>query len=240
MPRKRSAHQQLDEHRQRVADEGTRLRELQERQAQAEAELERIGGAIASAYASEDEREIAKARKGKEEPTARVEDLAHRTAGASLRAERAREELATFMRDHARDLLDEREETAREVAAELTRAVAATVRAHRAYVPNASTSTSSCPRFPRPAPATTAPARAIRGRTHSGNSSGPIARTQKRRRPACAGLAWRSDATSTPSTANFRRSGSSASSMQSSREGGLRSGRDGGWRACLPNRATRP
>jgi hypothetical protein len=38
------------------------------------------------------------------------------------------------MRDHARDLLDEREETAREVAAELTRAVAATVRAHRAYV----------------------------------------------------------------------------------------------------------
>jgi DNA repair exonuclease SbcCD ATPase subunit len=132
--RQRSAHQQLDEHRERVASEGTKFRELQEQQAQAEAELERIGDAIARAYASEDEREIATAREAKEEATARVEDLAHRTAGASLRAERAREELAGFMRDHARDLLDEREQTANEVASELIRAVAAVVKAHRAYV----------------------------------------------------------------------------------------------------------
>jgi hypothetical protein len=116
-----------------VAFEGTKFRELQEQRAHAEAELERIGDAIASAYASEDEGEIATASKAKEEATARVEDLEHRTAGASLRAQRAREELATFMRDHARDLLDEREETARAVAAELTKAVAAVVKAHRAY-----------------------------------------------------------------------------------------------------------
>jgi hypothetical protein len=132
--RQRSAHQQLDEHRERVASEGTKFRELQEQQAHAEAELERIGNAIARAYASEDEGEIATAREAKEEATARVEDLAHRTAGASLRAERAREELAAFTRDHARALLDEREQTANEVAAELTRTVAAVVEAHRAYV----------------------------------------------------------------------------------------------------------
>jgi DNA repair exonuclease SbcCD ATPase subunit len=134
MPRKRTAHQELAEHRQRVADEGTKFRELQEQRAQAEAELERIGDAIAAAYASEDEDAIAGARKAKEEATARVEDLEHRTAGASLRAQRTREELAAFMREHARDLLDEREQTGREVAAELTRAVAAVVETHRAYI----------------------------------------------------------------------------------------------------------
>jgi DNA repair exonuclease SbcCD ATPase subunit len=134
MPRKRTAHQELAEHRERVASEATKFRELQEQRAQAEAELERIGDAIASAYASEDGGEIAEALKAKEEATARVEDLEHRTAGASLRAERAREGLATFMRDHARDLLDEREETARAVATELTKAVAAVVKAHRAYI----------------------------------------------------------------------------------------------------------
>jgi hypothetical protein len=132
--RHRSAHQQLDEHRQRAAFEGTKFRELQAQQAQVEAELVRIGDAIARAYASEDEREIASARKAKEEARARVEDLEHRTAGASLRAQRAREKLATFTRDHGRDLLDEREQTAREIAAGLTKAVAEVVQAHRAYV----------------------------------------------------------------------------------------------------------
>jgi hypothetical protein len=132
--KQRSAHAQLDEHRLRVASEGTRLRELQEQQVQAEAELERIDDTIASAYASEDESEIAEARKANEEAAAKVEDLEHRTAGASLRAARAREALVTFTRNRGRDLLDEREQTAREVAAELTRAVAAVVEAHRAYV----------------------------------------------------------------------------------------------------------
>jgi hypothetical protein len=85
-----------------------------------------------------------------------VLDRQHRVGGAELRAQRARQELEAFTAANARALLEEREETARGVTAELTRAVAAMVRAHRAY----------------------------------------LAR--------------------------------------------LRSGRDGGWRACLPNRATRP
>jgi hypothetical protein len=129
-----SAHQQLDEHRQRVASEGTKFRELQEQRAQAQAKLERLGDAITRAYATEDEHEIAAARQAKKEAAARVEDLAHRTAGAGLRAERAREELAAFTRDHARDLLAEREGTAREVTARLTKAVGEVVQAHRAYV----------------------------------------------------------------------------------------------------------
>jgi hypothetical protein len=134
MARKRTAHQQLDEHRQRVASEGAKFRELQEQQARAKAELERTGDVIAAAYASEDQDAIRKARKAKEEVMARVEDLEHRIAGASLRADQVREELAAFMRDHGRDLLDEREQTAREVAAELTKAVAAAVKAHHSYI----------------------------------------------------------------------------------------------------------
>jgi hypothetical protein len=134
MPRKKTAHAELGEHRQRVASEGAKFRELQEQQARARAELERIGDTIAAAYASEDADAIANARKAKEEAMGRVEDLEHRTAGASLRAEQVREELAAFMRHRGRDLLDEREQTAREVAAELTKAVATAVKAHRAYI----------------------------------------------------------------------------------------------------------
>ena len=134
MPPKRTAHQELDEHRQRVASEGANLREMQAQRTRAEAELESLGDAIARAYASEDEGEVAEARKAKEEAAARVEDLEHRTAGASLRAQRAREELAAFMSARGRDLLDEREPAAREAAALLTRAVGETVKAHHAYI----------------------------------------------------------------------------------------------------------
>jgi chromosome segregation ATPase len=134
MPRKRTAHQELDEHRQRLASEGAKFRELQAQRTRAEAELESLGDAIARAYAREDEGEVAEARKAKEEAAARVEDLGHRTAGAELRAERAREELAAFTAENARGLIEEREGAAREVAAELTRAVAEAVRAHGAYV----------------------------------------------------------------------------------------------------------
>jgi DNA repair exonuclease SbcCD ATPase subunit len=130
---RKSAHAQLDEHRQRVASESMRLRELQEQQARARAELERIGDGIASAYASEDADAIAKARQAKEDAMARVEDLEHHVAGVKLRAQQAKRELDEFMAANSRDLLDEREETAREVATELTEAVARAVKAARAY-----------------------------------------------------------------------------------------------------------
>jgi hypothetical protein len=133
MPRKKTMHAQLDQHRQRVAAEGMNLRELQEQQARAKAELERIGDTIAAAYASEDGAVIAKARKAKEEAMGRVEDLEHHVAGAELRARRAREELQTFTAEHARELLEEREPVAREAATALTSAVAEVVKARARY-----------------------------------------------------------------------------------------------------------
>jgi hypothetical protein len=133
MPHK-AAHDQVDELRRRVADEGVKLRELQEQEARAKAELERVGDTIAAAYATEDPTAVDKARRAKEDVMARVEDLEHRVAGAQLRAERARGELDSFMAENALALLEEREPLARELAAELTAAVAEVKRAHAKYV----------------------------------------------------------------------------------------------------------
>jgi hypothetical protein len=131
---RRSAHQQLEELRQKVASEGGKLREAQLQLEASKVEVEDRSRALTDAYAAEDA-ELARERR---EKLARAEgevlDAQHRVSGAELRADRAREELATFTRDHGRDLLDEREQTALEVAAELTEAVAAVVKAHRAYV----------------------------------------------------------------------------------------------------------
>jgi hypothetical protein len=130
---RKSAHAQLDEQRQRVASESMKLRELQEQQARAKAELERIGDTIAAAYASEDQDAIRQARQAKEDAMGRVEDLENRVAGAELRVQQAKRGLDEFMRDRSRDLLDEREGTAREAADRLTRAVAEAVKARHAY-----------------------------------------------------------------------------------------------------------
>jgi hypothetical protein len=136
MPRRgktATAHSRLEEHRERVATEGMKRRELQEQQARAQAELERIGDVIAAAYASENEDAIAEALKAKEELENRVGDLGHRVAGVELRARHAREELDGFLAENAGDLIAEREETASRVAADLTEAVAAAVKARHAY-----------------------------------------------------------------------------------------------------------
>jgi chromosome segregation ATPase len=134
MPRKRTAHDQLDELRQRVAGEGMKLREAQARLEAAKAEVEDRSRSLTDAYAAEDAKVARERREELERAEGEVLDAQHRVSGAELRAQRAREELATFMRDHGRDLLAEREQTAREVAAELTEAVAAVVKARRAYI----------------------------------------------------------------------------------------------------------
>ena len=169
MPRsKQTAHQQLDEHRQRVAAEGMKLRELQEAQARARAELERVDDTIAAAYASEDPRSITEARQAKEDVVARVEDLEPRVAGAELRAQRARQELDAFMAENARALLEEREGTAREVADRLTRAVAEVVEARHAYEAERQHVDQLAPRLRAPPSGTTASAPATAGRGSSG------------------------------------------------------------------------
>jgi hypothetical protein len=63
-----------------------------------------------------------------------VLDHRHRVAGAEVRAERARAELGSFGAENAVALLEEREGLGRELAAELTAAVAAVIKAHRKYV----------------------------------------------------------------------------------------------------------
>jgi hypothetical protein len=132
--KRRSAHQQLEELRQKVAGEGVKLREAQLQLEASKVEVEDRSRARTDAYAAEDAELARERREELERAEGDVLDLQHRVSGAELRAQRAREELATFMRDHARDLLDERHETAREVATELTKTVGAVIKAHRAYV----------------------------------------------------------------------------------------------------------
>jgi hypothetical protein len=132
-PRKRTAHQQLDEYRQAVAAEGMKLREEQAGLEAAKAEVEDRSRSLTDAYALEDAKLARERREELERAEAEAFDAQHRVGGAELRAQRAREELAAFTAENARALIEEREETANAVAARLTRAVAEVVKARRAY-----------------------------------------------------------------------------------------------------------
>lgn len=133
-PRKQSAHAELDELRQAAAGERVKQRELGLQLDAAKLEVEQASASIADGYAVEDQRAVTAARKTEEAAVAKVRELQHRANGAELRVDRAQQALDEFQRDHARDLLAEREDTARTVAAELTRSVRETVRLARAYV----------------------------------------------------------------------------------------------------------
>jgi DNA repair exonuclease SbcCD ATPase subunit len=133
VPRKKTAHAELDEHRQRVAAEGMKFREAQSRLEATKAKLEDCSRALTDAYAAEDQKLARERREELKRAEAEVVDCQHRVGGAELRARRAREELDAFLAASAGVLLAEREDTAKRVAAELTRAVAEVVRARRAY-----------------------------------------------------------------------------------------------------------
>jgi len=130
---RKSAHAQLDELRQKVASEGVKFREAQVGLKASKAKVDDASRALTDAYAAEDDAKLARERRGElQAAEAEVVDWQHRVTGAELRAQRARDELQSFT-ENAHALLDEREPTAAEVANELTRAVAATVKAARAY-----------------------------------------------------------------------------------------------------------
>jgi hypothetical protein len=133
MPRKPTAHAQLDQLRQQVVAEGVKQCDLEGKRKLAEIEVEQASRDIAAGYAAEDERAIARARKTEEAAVAKVKELEHRCAGAQLRAVRAQQELAEFTRDNVDRLLSERAADARELAVELTRAGHELIRLHRAY-----------------------------------------------------------------------------------------------------------
>jgi hypothetical protein len=134
MPRSKSAHDQHDELRRRVADEGMKLRQAQAEFEAAKARVEDCSRALSDAYAAEDGELARERREELQRAEADVVDQQHRVAGAEVRAERARAELGSFGAENAMALLEEREGLGRELAAELTAAVAAVVKAHARYV----------------------------------------------------------------------------------------------------------
>jgi hypothetical protein len=132
-PGKKTTHAQLDELRQSVASEGVKVREAQLQLEASKAEVEDRSRALTDAYAAEDQKLARERREDLQRAEAEVLDWQHRVNGAELRAQRIRGGLDTFMAENARALIEERGETASEVAATLTRAVAEVVRARRAY-----------------------------------------------------------------------------------------------------------
>ena len=134
MPRSKSAHDRHDELRRRVADEGAKLRQAQADFEAAKARVEDRSRALTDPYALKDSKLAQERRAELQRAEADVLDHQHRVAGAEARAERARAELGSFGAENATALLEEREGLARELAAELTAAVAAVVKAHARYV----------------------------------------------------------------------------------------------------------
>lgn len=132
--RRKTAHTELDELRQQAAHERMTQRELEAALAAAKAKVEQAFGAITNGYAADDQRAVARARKAEEEAVAEVRELQHRVDGAALRIERAQAQHDEFLRDRARDLLEEREQPARALAIDLSRAVGEVLKLHRAYL----------------------------------------------------------------------------------------------------------
>jgi hypothetical protein len=133
MPRKQSAHAELDQLRQAAATERVKQRELEVQKDAAKVKVESAGASITEAYAAEDRRLVAKCRKDLDAAKAEVLDLEHRVAAAGLRIDRAQAEAENFQAEHARELLDEKEPEARTLAENLTRAVHEAVQLHRGY-----------------------------------------------------------------------------------------------------------
>jgi hypothetical protein len=133
MPKK-TAHDQVDELRRRVADQGVKLRQAQAELEAAKAKVEDCSRRLTAAYASEDAKLAGERRDELQCAEADVADYQHRASGAEVRAERARAELDGFLAENALTLLEEREGLGRELAAELTAAVAQVTRAHARYV----------------------------------------------------------------------------------------------------------
>jgi hypothetical protein len=130
---KQSARAQLDQLRQQAAGERVNERELAVRLEAAKAAVDDAGAAVTEAYAADDAKLAQRRRQEVDAAAAEVLDLQHSFDAAGLRLERAQAEADTFQAEHARELLDEREPEARELAENLTRAGPELVQLHCAY-----------------------------------------------------------------------------------------------------------
>jgi hypothetical protein len=133
MPPKKSAHAQLDELRQDVANEGMRARDVESALEAAKAKVDEADRAVTAAYAMEDDKLAAQRRKQFEAAEMETVELQRRVDAAGLRVQHAQRQLDEFQCEHAHDLLDERATDARQLALELTRAGHEVIRLHRAY-----------------------------------------------------------------------------------------------------------
>jgi hypothetical protein len=134
MPRKQTAHAELDQLQEQATAERVKARTLGAQLEAAKVEVEDASRAVTDAYAAEDAKLAQQRRKQLEAAEAKVIDLGHQVTAAAQRVGRARRQLDEFQRDRARDLLDERQQPARTVAAELTASVHQTLNMARAYV----------------------------------------------------------------------------------------------------------
>jgi hypothetical protein len=128
-----TAHFELDELRQRAAAERANERELEVRLEAAKAAVEDAGAAVTEAYAADNAKLAVRRRREADAAAAAVLDLQHRLNAARLRVGRAQAEADAFRAGHARELLDEREAEARELAAKLTSAGLAVVRLNQEF-----------------------------------------------------------------------------------------------------------
>jgi hypothetical protein len=131
---RKTAHAKLDELRQDMAHERMKARDAESAFEAAKARVGEADRAVTAAYALEDDKLAAQRRKELQAAEAEAIELQRRVDAAGLRVEPAQQQLDTFARERARDLLAEREQPARTVALELSRAVGEVLKLQRAYV----------------------------------------------------------------------------------------------------------
>ena len=96
MPRKQSAHTELDQLRQQATGERIKARDLEAALEAAKLDGEDAAQAVTDAYALDDERLAQQRRNELEAAEAKVVDLGHRVTAAAQRVERAQRAVDTF------------------------------------------------------------------------------------------------------------------------------------------------
>jgi hypothetical protein len=131
---RRSAHGELDGLRQDVAHERMKARDAGVALDAAKAKADEADRAVTAAYALENDKLASQRRRELQAAEAEVIELRRRVDAAGLRVQRAQQQVDAVTRERARDLLAEREQPARTVALELSRAVGEALKLHHAYV----------------------------------------------------------------------------------------------------------
>jgi hypothetical protein len=131
---RKTAQAELDELRQDVANKRMKARDVESAFEAAKARVGEADRAVTAAYALEDDKLAVQRRKELQAAEADAVEVQRRVDAAGLRVQHAQQQVDTFARERARDLLAEREQPARTIALELSRAVGEVLKPHRDYV----------------------------------------------------------------------------------------------------------